>query len=73
MKPLLTPEFMRAHPIQSGMLWAMPLCAATLFGNWLFGKLSVVSVVVVVPIWVVGGLAWGYAMKAYHDGREGAQ
>jgi hypothetical protein len=64
---LLNPPFLRAHPVTSGMIWATPLCAGTLLGNWLFGEVSAVSVSLIVPIWVSGGLAWGYAMKTYYD------
>jgi hypothetical protein len=64
---LLKPSFLRAHPIQSGMVWATPMCAGTILGNWLFAKVSVVSVALIFAIWFCGGLSWGYAMKAYYD------
>jgi hypothetical protein len=64
---LLKPEFMRSHPVKAGMFWATPLLLSSLLGSWLFGQFNAVFVTTASTLWILGGLAWGFAMKSYHD------
>ena len=70
MKRLLTPEFMRAHPVKSGMVWAAGFAPAMMLGKWLVGQFNWIFVAVIVPFSILGGLAWGFAMKAYYSRME---
>jgi hypothetical protein len=66
---LLKPSFLRAHPVQSGMIWAAGFAPLFLLLIWVTGILPVRPVLVgfLIVCSAAGGLGWGYAMKAYHD------
>jgi hypothetical protein len=66
---LLKPEFLREHPIQSGMIWTAGYVPLFLLLGWVTGTFNITSrfVLVVIALGVLGGIAWGYWMKAYHD------
>jgi hypothetical protein len=67
---LLKPEFMRAHPVQSGLLWTgifvpLFLLAMLLMGN----QVTMSGVLFLVGMAVIGGFAWGFTMQAFHNWR----
>ena len=68
---LLKTEFLRQHPVQSGMVWAAGFAGLTLGFMWLTGmpiQSAIVTLLILCSI--MGGLGWGYSMKAYHDRAE---
>jgi len=70
---LLKPEFLRAHPIQSGLVWGAAFGGFFLLLMWVTGVTSItpISVAILVLCSGLGGLGWGYSIKAYHDREMG--
>jgi hypothetical protein len=70
--PLLKPEFLRAHPVQSGMIWGAGFGALFLLAMWATRIIPITPVLIAILVLcsVAGGLSWGYSIKAYYD-REG--
>jgi hypothetical protein len=68
MMALLKPEFMRAHPIQSGMFWAVGFGILFPLTMWLMGSPIRVTIGFLAAC-LLGGLTWGFAMKLIHDWR----
>jgi predicted RND superfamily exporter protein len=66
---LLKPQFMREHPVQSGMIWAAALVALFLLVMWVTGllPLSVPFIGLMIVLGIPASLGWGYSMKSYHD------
>jgi len=67
---LLKPEFIRAHPIQSGMLWALGFAILFPLVMWAMGSSPRLSVEFLIMC-CLGGLTWGFTMKFAHDWRAG--
>jgi hypothetical protein len=63
---LLKPEFIRAHPIQAGMLWAVGFASLGSLMMWLMGWPLHWSLRLLVLL-VLAGLVWGYSVKFIHD------
>ena len=72
---LLKPAFLRAHPVQSGMIWAGGFAAVFLVLVWAIGIMPVRGwlVAFIIVCSMLGGLAWGYSMKTYYDRMEGGR
>ncbi len=66
---LLKPEFLRAHPIQAGLIWSAGFLVLFPAIMWLMGSPIPFSMSFVLIV-LVGGLAWGLFMKFYHDWRN---
>ena len=66
---LLKPAFLRAHPIQSGMVWGAFFGGLLLLLVWAtrIVRISDAFLGMLIFCSIMGGLAWGYSMKAYHD------
>jgi hypothetical protein len=66
---LLKPQFMREHPVQSGMIWAVGFVALFLLIDWATGILPMNPgfIGLMIVLGIPAGLGWGYSMKAYHD------
>jgi hypothetical protein len=66
--PLFKHRFLREHPVQSGMVWAA-FFGLSFFLVMLFIGIPMKSAVVVMLVLcsIMGGLGWGYSMKAYHE------
>jgi hypothetical protein len=65
MRGLLKPEFMRKHPIQTGMLWAVGFVIVYLLVSSMTGAdIDLVRFFVVAAL---AGVAFGYVMKWHHD------
>jgi len=68
---LLKPQFLREHPVRSGMIWATGFAALMLLFLWITGMPIQPAIVTLLLLCsVMGGLGWGYSMKAYHDRAE---
>jgi hypothetical protein len=63
---LLKPDFIRAHPIQAGMFWAVGFAILFPLIMWLMGS-PIPLKVEFFGICLLGGLMWGYSMKLWHD------
>jgi hypothetical protein len=69
---LVKPASIQKHPIAWGLVWA----ALTLGSMSLieYGRdHRLLNLLIAIPIWAVGGLAWGYGMKWFFDRRAGKQ
>ncbi len=67
---LLSPQFLREHPVRSGLVWAAgfaPLMAALMLLTG--GEVTPLWVAKLCGAAIAGGLIWGFAMRAIQKGR----
>ena len=70
---LLSPEFLEAHPVKSGLAWAAGMAP-------LLGAVMIVTGSSPTPLWIAklvglslaGGLLWAYSVRL-HNRRRAAQ
>ena len=63
---LVRPNSIQKHPIAWGLLWAAGTLALIYLYEYMRGERSP-SLFISVPIFALGGVSWGYAMKRHFD------
>ena len=70
MKGLLKPSFSQRHPIVAGQIWAALTLVLMSIYELATGR-DVLKLFISIPIFMIGGIGWGYAMKWFHDWKAG--